>query len=298
MKEQQRNEIKVGLTVLVGILVLFTGFFVFKDWSVGRAEYPIRISFPVSAGLDVGDQVSVNGVRAGKVAAVELKNGGVEVLAMMRGGVTVFDDGDPVIQMLELMGGKKIEIRQQGSGTPVDAGAVLQGRVDPDIAGALGLLGGMEGNVRDIATQADSLLRGINAIVGDREFTRSLKETVTNLHVLTGDLRSYMTRNSSNIDRLTGTLVTLTGRVDTMLAELQPAVRGSLEKSDRVLVGADSLISDVRSLVGEIRDSRGLLHHAIHDTSLVGRLDRMLVRLDTLTSILIEGEFNTNIDLF
>ncbi|MDT8324519.1 MAG: MlaD family protein [Bacteroidota bacterium] len=298
MKEQQRNEIKVGMTVLIGILVLFAGFFVFKDWSIGRAEYPIRMSFPVSAGLDIGDQVSVNGVRAGKVVEVALVTDGVEVKAMMRSGVTVYDDGLPVIQMLELMGGKKIDIRQHGSGTPVDAGTVLHGRVDPDIAGALGLLGDMQGSVRDIATQADSLLRGVNAIVGDEEFTRSLKQTVANLHVLTDDLRSYMTRNSDNIDHLTRNMVTLTGRVDTMLADLQPAITGSLEKSDRVLRGADSLITEVRGLVGEIRDSRGLLHHAIHDTSLVGRLDRMLIRLDTLTSILIEGEFNTNIDLF
>lgn len=298
MKEQQRNEIKVGLTVLVGILILFTGFFVFKDWSVGRSEYPIRISFPVSAGLEVGDQVSVNGVRAGKVASVELNNGGVEVVAMMRSDMTVYENGRPVIQMLELMGGKKIEIRQEGTGVPADAGTVLEGRVDPDIAGALGLLGDMQGNVRDIATQADSLLRGVNAIVGDREFTRALKQTVGNLHALTDDLRGYMSRNSGNIDRLTVTMVRLTGRVDTMLAELQPAVSGSLEKSDRVLDGADSLITEVRGLVGEIRDSRGLLHHALHDTALVGRLDRMLVRLDTLTSILIEGEFTTNIDLF
>ncbi|MCB2203757.1 MCE family protein [bacterium] len=298
MKEQQRNEIKVGLTVLVGIIILFLGFFIFKDWSVGRAEYPVHMRFPVSAGLALGDQVSVNGVRSGKVVSVELSDAGVDVVASMHSEVVVRENALPVIQMLELMGGKKIEILQGADGAPLGPDDVLHGEVDPDIAGALGIVGDMEGNVRTIATQADSLLRGVNAIVNDSAFTRSLKETVTNLHTLTSELRGYLTRNSRNIDDLTVNMTRLTGKVDTMLTELHPAIAGSLEKTGRVLDGADTLITDVRGLVTEIRDSRGLLHTAIHDTALVGRLDRMLLRLDTLTSILIQGEFNTHIDLF
>ena len=298
MKEQQRNEIKVGLTVVVGLLILLAGFSVFKDWSIGRSEYAVKIHFPHSAGLESGDEVAVNGVQSGKVSSVELENGGVLVTALIESDVQVYEDAQPVIQMLELMGGKKIEIRQGGDGKPVGPDDVLEGSVDPDISGALGLLGQMKGDVQNIAMQSDSLLRNLNAIVGDKRFIGSLKETAANLHVLSAELRLYMTRNSDNINDLTVNLTSLTGRVDTMLVALQPAIEGSLEKSDRVLTGADSLIADVHGLVREIRDSRGMLHTAIHDTSLVGRMDRMLMKLDTLTTILIEGEFNTHIDLF
>ncbi|PLX31822.1 MAG: hypothetical protein C0600_04715 [Ignavibacteria bacterium] len=298
MKEQQRNEIKVGLTVVTGLIIILVGFSYFKDWSVGRSEYSIRMHFPTSAGLDVGDKVSVNGVRAGKVLSVDLRNGGVDVEAVISSDVEVKEHAIPVIQMLELMGGKKIDIVQGADGAPLPAGVVLEGRVDPDVAGALGLLGDMQGNVKDIGVQADSLLRSINAIVGDQQFISSLKETVNNLHAVSSELRGYMGRNGANIEKLTVNVVSLTGRMDTLLAELQPAVSGSLEKSDAVLSGADSLITEVRTLVREVRDSRGLLHTALHDTTLVHRLDRMLVKLDTLSSILIEGEFTTNIDLF
>ncbi len=298
MKEQQRNEIKVGLTVVTGLIIILVGFSYFKDWSVGRSEYSIRMHFPTSAGLDVGDKVSVNGVRAGKVLSVDLRNGGVDVEAVISSDVEVKEHAIPVIQMLELMGGKKIDIVQGADGAPLPAGVVLEGRVDPDVAGALGLLGDMQGNVKDIGVQADSLLRSINAIVGDQQFISSLKETVSNLHAVSSELRGYMGRNGANIEKLTVNVVSLTGRMDTLLAELQPAVSGSLEKSDAVLSGADSLITEVRTLVREVRDSRGLLHTALHDTTLVHRLDRMLVKLDTLSSILIEGEFTTNIDLF
>ncbi len=298
VKEQQRNEIKVGLTVVIGIAILLVGFSTFKGWTIGADEYVVRMHFPASAGLSVGDQVTVNGVRAGKIESVELQNGGVEVRALVSSSIEIRENARPIIQMVELMGGKKVEISQGSEGNALPAGTVLAGRVDPDIAGALGLLGDMESNVRNIGAQADTLLRGINAIVGDRTFVASLKETVANLHAVTGDLRGFMSRNNRNIDVLAQNMVSLTDRVDTMLAELQPAVSDGLKKSDRMLGNADSLITEVRGILREIRDSRGLLNTVLHDTTFVHRMDMMLTKLDTLSSIIINGEFTTNIDLF
>ena len=298
MKDQQKNEIKVGLTVLVGVAILLYGFATFKGWSVGADEYLLHMTFPSSSGLEVGDQVTVNGVRAGKVESVTLLDGGVEVKARITAAIEIRRDARPVIQMLELMGGKKIEIRQGNAGPALPQGEMLAGTVDPDIAGALGLLGDMQGNVRDIGTQADSLLRGINAVVGDREFIDALKQSVTNLHAVSADLRSYVSRNSGNLDLLTRNMVTLSGRVDTMLAELRPLAGSSLKKTDKMLGNADSLVTELRVIAGEILDSRGLLHTVLHDTSFVDRLDAMLLKVDTLSRIIIDGEFEVEVSLF
>ncbi len=298
MKEEQRNEIKVGLTVIAGLLVLLFGFSVFKNWSIGKEQFELRMHFPQSSGLQRGDQVSVNGVRCGEVADVRLENGGVLVTALIESDVVVHQDAVPVIQMLELMGGKKIDIRQTSDGIPVDAGLVLRGRVDPDIAGALGVLGQAEGNITSITAQADSLLRSLNAVAGDKALISSVKETVANLHAITGDLRGYISRNDDKLDRITGNLLRLTDRADTLMADLQPRIGTGIDKAETVLGNADSLVTDVRTLLAEIRDSRGLLHTALHDTTLVRRMDAMLVKLDSLSSIIINGEFRTSISLF
>lgn len=298
MKEEQRNEIKVGLTVIAGLLVLLFGFSVFKNWSIGKDQYELRMHFPQSSGLQRGDQVSVNGVRCGEVADVRLENGGVLVTALIESDVVVHQDAVPVIQMLELMGGKKIDIRQSSSGAPADAGFVLRGRVDPDIAGALGVLGQAEGDITSITAQTDSLLRSLNAVVGDEALISSVKETVANLHAITGDLRGYVSRNDDKLDRITGNLLRLTDRADTLLADLQPRIGTGIDKAETVLGNADSLVTDVRSLLAEIRESRGLLHTALHDTTLVRRMDAMLVKLDSLSSIIINGEFRTRVSLF
>ncbi|MFA6234037.1 MAG: MlaD family protein [Bacteroidota bacterium] len=298
MKEQQRSEIKVGLTIVAGVAILLIGFTTFKDWSIVADEYLLLMHFPASSGLNVGDQVSVNGVRSGKVEAVDLIDGGVEVRARISSDVEIREGARPTIQMLELMGGKKIEILQGSEGAALKPGALLEGTVDPDIAGALGMLGNMQGDVKGISLQADTLLRGLNAFVGDKAFVQSLKATVANLHSVSDDLKNYMTRNNRNLQAITMNMVSLTDRVDTMLVELQPAVRTGLKKTDRVLGNADSLITEVRGIVDEIRNSRGLFNTVLHDTAFVRRMDQMLGKLDTLSSIIINGEFNTHVDLF
>lgn len=298
MKEQQRNEIKVGLTIVVGLAILLFGFSTFKNWSIGTSDYTLRMQFPTSAGLATGDQVTVNGVRAGRVESVILRNGGVEVHANISSTIEVKATGRPVIQMVELMGGKKIEIRQGSEGSMVSPDMILQGTVDPDIAGALGLLGDMQGNIREIGTQADTLLRGLNTIVADERLASDLKQTISNLHAISQDLRSFLARNNENIDALTVNMVSLTERVDTMLAELQPAVGDGLRRGERVLENTDALVTEVRGILTEIRDSRGMLHTIIHDKAFVQRMDAMLGKLDTLSDVIIKDKLTIGIRLF
>jgi hypothetical protein len=200
--------------------------------------------------------------------------------------------------MLELMGGKKIDILQSTAGDLVDSGFIMQGRVDPDIAGALGAMGDMQGSIQSIGTQADTLLRNANSVLGDQQFIAALKEAVLNLQAVSGELRGYVSRNSGNLDRLTVNLTALSTRADTMLEQLQPRLLTTLDKTDRLLGSADTLAGDIRSLLADVRDSRGLLHTAVFDTTLAQRFDAMLLKLDSISSIIINKEFTTKISLF
>lgn len=298
MKEQQKFEIKVGLTVLMGLVILLAGFYSFRHWSIGTGTEPLQMRFPVSAGLQTGDIVTVNGVTSGRVESVELRAEGVRVLARMDDGVRVTTDARPVIQMLELMGGKKVEITQGTSSTYVGPGDVLTGRVDPDISGALGLFGGVQGDVRDIAHNANTFLRNANNLAGDTVFIRALKDAAVNLRNVSADTRQLLAANRDNIGMLLSRMSILAARVDTLLVELGPDSRAALGDTRRVLARADTLLAEVQDLASDLRSGRGLLHTAIHDTSLVARLDRTLQRVDTLTAILINGELHIRASLW
>lgn len=297
MHNQRKNEILVGVTVLAGIAILLFGFSYFKEWNTGQGTYALRIRFPSSGGLAAGDQVSINGVRAGKVTTVAIERNTVLVTVAMNSEFILAADARPVIQMLELMGGKKIEITQGVNPAPWDISKEMQGTVDPDIAGALGMVGGLKGDVQSLTTKANLLLDNVNAVAGDSVLVGALKETVLTLNILAHDMQRLVKENSADAREITRNVAMLTRRADSLLAVLPPRMERSLDRADHALSSADTLLADTRALLSEIRNGRGLIPRLLSDTTLSASVDRLILKVDTLTDIINGGQLRIKIRL-
>ncbi len=297
VKNRRTSEIAVGITVIAGIVILLFGFSVFKEWSVSRDLDVISIRFPTSSGLQVGDPVFMNGVKVGGVLTVSITGNTVLVTAEVDRSTHLASDAVPVIQVLELMGGKKIEIRQGTSPTPMDYSSVIEGRVDPDFGSALGLLGTVQGNITDLGNNANTLLVNANNLIGDKALVADLKATVANLHTISTDVRSLLKENRSDAERLVDNLVRLSSRTDTLLSTLEPRITRSLDQAGRTMTQVDTLLAGVHAVVRDIRDSRGLVYKALHDTTMNTRIDAMLAKLDSLASHILDGQMRIKIRL-
>lgn len=296
MKETRRNEITVGLTVLSGLLILALGMTTFKECSYSEAEKRLQMRFAESAGLQVGDVVTVNGVKSGRVESITLETNSVLVHAVLTEPMEVPVDSRPVIQMLELMGGKKIEIRP-GVGRSCTEQDVLQGSVDPDISGALGLLGSVSGDVQSMTRDGSLLLATMNRELSDTALYSDLRAAVANVRTITGDMRELLDAHSSDFTQLSRNAVKITSKTDSLIDMLTPGVDASLGSAQRLMSKTDTLVSDLRAIVAEIRDSRGLFNAVLYDTTLVSRLHQMMSRVDTLTSVIVDGQMRIKIRL-
>lgn len=296
MKETRRNEITVGLTVLAGLVILAVGMTTFKECSYSQAEQRLRMRFPESAGLQVGDIVTFNGVKSGRVDNITLEQYSVLVDAVLDDPVMVTVDARPVIQMLELMGGKKIEIRQ-GVGRPSTDQDVLQGSVDPDISGALGMLGEIRGDVKTMTRDASSLLATAGRELSDTVLYADLRSTVSNVRSITNDMRHLLRMHAADITHISRNAVNITAKTDSLIDMLSPRIDASLGSAQQVMLETDSLVSDLRAMIADVRSSRGLFNAAVYDTTLVSRLTRMMERVDTLTSVIVDGQMRIKIRL-
>jgi phospholipid/cholesterol/gamma-HCH transport system substrate-binding protein len=297
VRNHQRNEIKVGITVLAGLIVVLVGFSLLKEWTLTSKTYTLKMRFETSAGLQSGDQVTVNGVKAGKVEAVAMDGHEVLVDANIDAGFRLASDARPVIQMLELMGGKKIEIKQGVSATEFNTAEVMYGTVDPDIAGALSMVGELRGTVNSLTSKADTLLDNLNGITGDKALLASVRETMTNLAALSRDMKTLVEDNRRTGQDMLRTAARVSRRLDTLLTDLPPRLNRELQQADRLLTGADTLVNDLRSVVSDIRTSRGLMNTMISDTTMPGKMDAMLRKLDSLASVIIDGQLRIKLRL-
>jgi phospholipid/cholesterol/gamma-HCH transport system substrate-binding protein len=73
MKKQKKAELKVGITVIVGIIILLWVLGWAKNFSFNSDEKFLSISFDNVAGLSVGDFVSVQGIKTGYVEKIYTK---------------------------------------------------------------------------------------------------------------------------------------------------------------------------------------------------------------------------------
>lgn len=297
MKNQRRNEIMVGFTVLAGIVILLFGFAEFKEWQLSSSRYTLRVRFTTASGLEVNDPVFLNGIKVGEVDAITFEQRSIIVELAISNEYRIPTDSRVSIQMLELMGGKKVDITQGLATTMLESGAEVKGAVEPDISGALSFVGSLEGDVRGITGNANRILDHVNGIVGDPAVIAGIKESAENLRVLSRDLRSMVTENRGSVKTITGTVDRLSRRVDSLLVTLTPGVEQGLRTANSALTRGDSLLASVQTLVTEIRESRGLVHTVLHDTTLTARIDKMLAKTDSLASIIINGDFKVRIRL-
>ena len=287
----------MGVTVILGIAVLLFGFSWFKEWTMTGGFYTLKMRFDNSSGLQNGDPVMINGVRAGKVTLVKVESNTVLVKAEIDEQYQLTEDAVPTIQMLELMAGKKVEIHQGASARMHDITREMRGGVDPDISGAFSALGGLRTKVEEMADKTTLLLDNANGMMGDKEFTGAIKETVTSLKLISRDMQELIASNKAEVNELSTTLLRMTRRVDTLLVELRPRLSSGLNSADRLAGRADSLLTDVHDMVTWVNNSRGFVHKVVADTSLNARVDRLIAKLDSVTQIIIDGQLRIKLRL-
>jgi ABC-type transporter Mla subunit MlaD len=100
-----KPELKVGLSVVAAALIVWLVIWWAKDVRVGQRS--LNILFPNVSGLQIGDPVTVHGMRAGKVESIQILQNGVNVTASISPDIKLYRNASAKLLMLELMTGKK-----------------------------------------------------------------------------------------------------------------------------------------------------------------------------------------------
>ncbi|HET54319.1 MAG TPA: MCE family protein, partial [Ignavibacteria bacterium] len=150
MRQDRKTEIKVGISLLVSLVILLWVIAWAKNVDIFSDKKELTISFNSVAGLTAGDQVAVNGVKKGYVESITLDGNTVLVNTILDEDVDIRSDATFSILMLDLMGGKKIEISPGISEQQIDYSVVQHGQFSGDISTAMATLSGMEQNIKNI----------------------------------------------------------------------------------------------------------------------------------------------------
>lgn len=116
MDSARTFELKVGLFILIGIVVLFIMVFSIGDLTLSREGYLIKVMFNFAGGIGPSAPVRLAGVGIGQVQGIKLiynakeKRTSAEITAWVNDSTRIEEDAVVTINTLGLLGEKYLEI--------------------------------------------------------------------------------------------------------------------------------------------------------------------------------------------
>lgn len=311
MNALRKTEIKVGLTAMLGVLLLVWIISWAKNISFIEKNTKYKIEFDNVSGLEIGDNVTINGVRKGYVEKITVTGSTVLVEVSLEKEVKIPEDSKFYVTMLDLMGGKKIEIRPGKAFRVINPDEIQHGEFQYDVAEVMSFVGRAGEGIPAMMSKIDTALTAINSYLQDEEIKGDVKSGLKNLVALASDFRSLLREQRGQIDHLITNSIKLTANADSLtttasgfIKENQDSIATSIKNLNKLLVQSDALIKKFDGILDETTSQKNNLGKLLYDETTFGELKSTLKEAKELL-LLVKKQLkneginvNAKIDLF
>jgi len=288
MRNPRATEIKVGITVLLGLLVFIWVLGWAKNFTLSSSDNQIKVRFNKVSGLEIGNNVTVNGVRRGHVKDFFIDGSSVIVTLSISNDITLKKDAEFSLESTDLMGGRKIEVYPGKSVDDLDLSEIQKGNYISDIAGMISLFSDIQDKISIIANESVKTLQGINSLLQDEAFIQGLRTSISNLNNVTTKLDKVLTENQQNIKEISENTKEITSDTKVLIKENKENVERSLVNLNAVLLKSDSLITSLNYLTQETAAGGNNLGKILYDDSLYNNLVKSMELIKELSKVLLD----------
>jgi phospholipid/cholesterol/gamma-HCH transport system substrate-binding protein len=288
MRNLRATEIKVGVTVLLGLLVFIWVLGWAKSFSLSSSDNLLKVRFSKVSGLEIGNNVTVNGVRKGFVKDFYIQGSSVIVTLSISNEIQLRQDAEFSLESTDLMGGRKIEVDPGTSELELDLSEIHHGNYITDIAGVISLFSDIQDKISIIANESVKTLQGINSLLEDENFIQGLRTSITNLNNVTAKLDVMISENQENIKLISENTKEITSDTKVFLKENKQNIEQSMQNLNNVLLKSDSLLTSLNYLTQQTSEGKNNLGKILYDDSLYFNLTQSMELLKKLSGLILE----------
>ena len=312
MNKYRKNEIQVGVVTFVGIALIFTLLFFVKGFNFMNKEKNVLFEFENSAGITAGSPLVIQGVQCGSVSNVWNENNKVKISANIDDNVDLREDAFAKISMLEITGGKKIEIIPGASPKKFDYSTVIPGKSVADLSSMVTTISEVSGNLTSIILKLDETISSINTLIKDENLTSNVSDIVSNSSKLTADLSYLVSENKREISSIVNKTDSLLSQLNSLAKENNPDINNiisevklassklnnTIENADKTFLVANNLLENANSIIDNINSNKNnAISKLIYDQNFSQKLDSIVFNLDSLVKQVQQHGLNANIRL-
>lgn len=306
MQQQRNTNFKVGITVLVGLAVLIFGIGWAKSWNFNNAQHYLTATFPTVSGLERGDGVFIRGVRHGVVDQItESTNGTILVRMALTDAQPIHRDASAIISMLELMGGKKVDISPGSNGNFDLARDTLIGTAGGDISSLISFANSLAPTIDIILHKVDTVLNSVNDLFGNGALKQKTYAALDNAAATIADLRTVIKENRETLSRTLNDVDRLAVEGTNAIIQIRPGVSSTLDTvkdfihhSQGTLARADTLLAGINQILAEARSNKSVLYKLTVDKEFSNKLDSMIQSASQFIRQIKKNGMDVNVHVF
>jgi phospholipid/cholesterol/gamma-HCH transport system substrate-binding protein len=288
MKDQRKTEIKVGLMVLVGIFIFLWILGWAKNFSISSNHRPVLVKFDNVTGLEIGDNVVVNGLRKGFVQSMQIQQDHVIVTLSLEKDADLRDDAQFSISMLDLMGGKKVAVSPGTSSAEFNYSSIHNGVFYADIPSVMSMLGSVQGDIVASLKDMRITLSSANKYLTDDELEKNIKSSAANLSQISQKMILMIDENRESFKKITSNGVELTNEAKDFIKNNKDGIKTSLEELQVLLRKTDTLMTAANEFTSEVKNKNNNLGMLLYDKELYENLTQSVAKLSEISKILLD----------
>lgn len=284
--DAKRNEIKVGVAVLVSVIILVGGIMWGKGYRLRVARYEISVLFDNVAGLEPGCNVLANGVVKGRVTNIILNEGRVTVHAAVDKNVTLYSDYRITIESPTVMAGKVLALYPGSKLPPAEVTKPLRGEPPMGMGEAVGIFQSISEDFRTALHNLNTLVVSLNVIVGDTLNQQHVSDLLTDASGTVRTSNEWLRDNRDDLTDIVLRLKTTMEATELLVHNTEAHLNSTLDGVDSTTAQITALSASLRVITDQIGRGDGTLGKLLRDDELYLRLNHTLTQLDSLSQSL------------
>ncbi|HWZ32144.1 MAG TPA: MlaD family protein [Bryobacteraceae bacterium] len=243
------TEAKVGLFVILSLILLIVTVYYVGNEQWGRHLTPYKTYLRYAGGMEPGSEVLFGGIEVGRVTAVRawsLDPTKIEILLEVKEGTPVNEKSVAKLGTVTLMSSPTISITTGSQDAPrLKAGEAIASQETVSIDdmarklsgiadSAQGLIAQVQGELKGISGQAQTLLANLNDATGPTN-RKQLAEILRQVNTM-------VAQESPKIDRITDQVLLVTQDADSAIKKIGPLV----DHTDATVVNVNSTVDQLR----------------------------------------------------
>lgn len=288
--EKVSNELKIGLTVIVAIIVAFLGYTFMKDIPLFKSSTTIHTKFDQVYGLTPGNVVNIKGFKIGTVKRMDLLDSdSTRVTLNIEEGHQIPKGSVALLKSSGVLGGKFIEIEKSDSQEIVQDQGSIEGKFEKGIMDSFAeegerLSDDISGSIRGVEELVTSLNQTMN-----EENKQNISGIIRNLESSTGSLNKVIQDRQTDLDQMIQeakntlqNLEELSGDNKEKLSTLIENLEATSAELETLSTGLNETNLTLNEVLVKINNGEGTLGKMVNDPSLYNNIDSLSVNLNQL----------------